>query len=118
MLVAGDAGVGKSRLLAELDPSRRERRGGRVLVGGCLDLGEGGLPYAPFVEALRSLARSLDAGERTAAFGPSADVLARLVPDLGPIARRREGRWRWRGSRRQSGEAVRRGPRHPRADLA
>ena len=62
-----------------------------MLVGGCLDLGEGGLPYAPFVEALRSLARSLDAGERTAAFGPSADVLARLVPDLGPIARRREG---------------------------
>ena len=117
VLVAGDAGVGKSRLLAELG-DRVERRGGRMLLGGCLDLGEGGLPFAPFVEALRSLARSLDPDERTAAFGPSAAILARLVPDLGPSPGIESASGRWVGSRWQPGEAVRRGARHPRADLA
>ncbi|MBF8290394.1 MAG: transcriptional regulator, LuxR family [Chloroflexi bacterium] len=85
VLVAGDAGVGKTRLVAEF--SRRvEATNSTTIAGGCLDLGEGGLPYAPFVEALRAAARHLDPAASQAAFGPSADVLGGLVPDLHPAA--------------------------------
>ncbi len=84
VLVAGDAGVGKSRLLAEFSV-HVEERGGRALVGGCLDLGEGSLPFAPFVEALRSLARELPPEARAAAFGTVPAELANLVPDLHSI---------------------------------
>ena len=38
-------------------------RGMRVLVGGCADIGDGGVPYGPIVEALRALVR--DARRRT-----------------------------------------------------
>ncbi|WP_269191634.1 helix-turn-helix transcriptional regulator [Blastococcus sp. VKM Ac-2987] len=52
VLLAGDAGVGKTRLLDEL--ARRARdRGVRVLTGHCVDLGDVGLPYLPFVDLLR-----------------------------------------------------------------
>ena len=83
VLVAGEAGVGKSRLVSEF-ATRIEITGASTMVGGCLDLGDGGLPYAPFVEALRTLARQLDPETRAAVVGRSAGVLARLVPDLRP----------------------------------
>jgi DNA-binding CsgD family transcriptional regulator/tetratricopeptide (TPR) repeat protein len=51
MLVGGDAGVGKTRLLAEFVGAVD----GLVLRGGCLPLGERGLPFAPVVEVLRGL---------------------------------------------------------------
>jgi len=54
VLVGGEAGVGKTRLVAELT-SRRANDGTRVLAGGCLPVGDGALPYAPIVEALRAL---------------------------------------------------------------
>ena len=56
VLVAGDAGVGKSRLLAELR-RRALDEGWRVLLGHCLDFGDSALPYLPFTEIFgRSLA--------------------------------------------------------------
>ncbi|SFO13966.1 regulatory protein, luxR family [Geodermatophilus obscurus] len=58
VLVAGDAGVGKSRLLDEL-AGRATARGLRVLTGHCVDLGEVGLPYLPFVDLLRPVAAEL-----------------------------------------------------------
>src|SRR2546423_705952 len=57
--LAGDSGVGKTRLANELAHRTRER-GGRVLCGDCVELGEGELPYAPLVGALRPLARDRD----------------------------------------------------------
>jgi DNA-binding CsgD family transcriptional regulator len=84
VLVAGEAGVGKSRLLAEFS-ARASGGGARTLVGGCLDLGEGGLPFAPFAEALKGLAKALgleSEGAVAAVFGSSAHALAGLVPDL------------------------------------
>ena len=81
VLVAGEAGVGKSRLVAEFS-MLVDRSDGIAVTGACLDLGGGGLPYAPFVEALRALARDLDPDARDAAFGPSGEVLRGLVPDL------------------------------------
>jgi DNA-binding CsgD family transcriptional regulator/tetratricopeptide (TPR) repeat protein len=55
VLLGGDAGAGKSRLVAELS-TRVAREGWRVLVGHCLDFGAGSPPYLPFSEALGRLA--------------------------------------------------------------
>ena len=52
VLVGGEAGVGKTRLIAELT-SRYAADRMRVLAGGCVPVGDGALPYAPIVEALR-----------------------------------------------------------------
>jgi DNA-binding CsgD family transcriptional regulator/tetratricopeptide (TPR) repeat protein len=66
-LVGGEAGVGKSRLVGELADHARAA-GARVVVGHCLDLEEGGLPYGPFVDAARAIGRD----------DPPADVAAAL----------------------------------------
>src|ERR671931_1840285 len=55
-LIAGEAGVGKTRLVTEFTEIAG-RDGAVVLLGGCIDLGDGALPYAPVVEALRRLVR-------------------------------------------------------------
>jgi DNA-binding CsgD family transcriptional regulator/tetratricopeptide (TPR) repeat protein len=82
VFVGGDSGVGKSRLVAEFE--RRAREGGaQVLIGGCVDLGEAELPYAPLVAALRALARERDADALAELAGPDSAALARLHPELG-----------------------------------
>jgi DNA-binding CsgD family transcriptional regulator/tetratricopeptide (TPR) repeat protein len=65
VLVAGDAGIGKTRLASELSTRAREA-GFDVLVGRSIDLVGTELPYQPFVEALRPLGdpRQLDASAR------------------------------------------------------
>ena len=60
VLLAGDAGVGKTRLLDELT-RRAGERGVRVLTGHCVDLGDVGLSYLPFVDLLRPLTADPDA---------------------------------------------------------
>ena len=64
-LVAGDAGIGKSRLVSEL-AARARAAGFEVLVGRCIDLVGTQLPYQPFVEALRPLGAPATVDERTA----------------------------------------------------
>jgi DNA-binding CsgD family transcriptional regulator/tetratricopeptide (TPR) repeat protein len=81
VLIGGEAGVGKTRLVEQLAATARER-GMRVLGGGCVPLGEEGLPFAPVIEALRGLADDLDPAELAAVAGPARQELARLVPDL------------------------------------
>src|SRR5215203_673964 len=56
--VAGESGVGKSRLVAELEV-RARNAAARVFVGHCLELGGAAIPYAPLVDALRPVAREL-----------------------------------------------------------
>jgi DNA-binding CsgD family transcriptional regulator/tetratricopeptide (TPR) repeat protein len=53
-----------------------------VLRGGCVPLGEEGLPFAPVTDALRGLAGDLDPAELAAVAGPASADLARLVPGL------------------------------------
>ena len=80
--VAGESGVGKSRLLTELE-RRAEAGDARVLCGDCVELGEGELPYAPIVATLRRLARDDDPA--LAALPPATRAeLAGLLPELGP----------------------------------
>ncbi|MFI5673284.1 helix-turn-helix transcriptional regulator [Streptomyces cellulosae] len=55
VLVAGDAGVGKTRMLDEV-ARLAARSGMTVLTGHCVDLGDVGLPYLPFTEVLGVLA--------------------------------------------------------------
>jgi DNA-binding CsgD family transcriptional regulator/tetratricopeptide (TPR) repeat protein len=85
LLIAGEAGVGKSRLAAEL-AAAGESRGMLVLRGTCANVGEEGLPYGPIVEILGQLARDLDPGRLEAVVGSSGPDLARLVPALEPKA--------------------------------
>ncbi len=54
VLLGGDAGSGKTRIADELATLARSR-GHCVLAGHCIDLGEVGLPYLPFVEVLSTL---------------------------------------------------------------
>ncbi|MEV5412949.1 AAA family ATPase [Thermopolyspora sp. NPDC052614] len=83
VLVGGEAGVGKTRLVARFAELAAER-GARVLVGGCVELSTEGLAYAPFTAALRQLVRETGTGEITALLpdGAARD-LARLLPEFG-----------------------------------
>ncbi len=77
VLLAGDAGVGKTRILAELS-GEAARAGWRVLRGNCLDLGESTLPYLPFTEIFGRL--SNDEPELCDVLITDAPGLARLMP--------------------------------------
>jgi DNA-binding CsgD family transcriptional regulator/tetratricopeptide (TPR) repeat protein len=57
-LVCGEAGIGKTRLVTELEADARER-GFLVLHGECVEFGGEDLPYAPIVAALRDLPAEL-----------------------------------------------------------
>jgi hypothetical protein len=46
VLLAGEAGVGKTRLLLEF-ADQAQRRGSRILAGGCVELGDIALPTCP-----------------------------------------------------------------------
>ena len=55
-----------------------------MLVGGCVPVGDGGLPYAPIVEALRALVGRCSGWRAVRELvGPSWPELARLLPALG-----------------------------------
>ncbi|MDQ1395629.1 MAG: hypothetical protein QOG64_888, partial [Acidimicrobiaceae bacterium] len=85
VLVAGDAGVGKSRFAREATSSL-ESAGVRVLWGSCVELGGEGAPFVSVVDALRQLARTTPAPELDRLLGPARRDLARLLPELGPDA--------------------------------
>jgi DNA-binding CsgD family transcriptional regulator len=82
VLVGGEAGVGKTRLVAEL-AARCATDGTRVLAGACVPVGDGALPYAPIVQALRALLVEVGVSEVRELVGPSWRELARLLPALG-----------------------------------
>jgi DNA-binding CsgD family transcriptional regulator/tetratricopeptide (TPR) repeat protein len=82
VLVGGEAGVGKTRLITELT-TRCGAGGTRVLSGGCIPVGGDGLPYAPIVEMLRALVADLGASAVRNLVGPSWPEVARLLPALG-----------------------------------
>jgi DNA-binding CsgD family transcriptional regulator/tetratricopeptide (TPR) repeat protein len=92
VLVCGEAGVGKTRLVDEAVRVARQR-GVRVLFGHCVQLGTQGLPFAPVVEALRELVRGTGRDELEEVLGPARDLVARLIPsgraeseDVSPLA--------------------------------
>jgi tetratricopeptide (TPR) repeat protein len=84
VLLGGDAGVGKTRLVEEF-AGRCRGQGARVLTGGCLELGDGGLPYSAVTEVLRGLAEEVGVPELRRLAGQDAGELQRLAPGVRPI---------------------------------
>jgi len=83
VLIGGEAGVGKSRLMAEFT-ARSRAAGVRVLTGGCIELGTDGLPFAPFTAVLRELVHELGADGVAALLpGGATRDFARLLPEFG-----------------------------------
>jgi DNA-binding CsgD family transcriptional regulator/tetratricopeptide (TPR) repeat protein len=66
ILVAGEAGIGKTRLAAEAAHRAREA-GWQILLGRSIDLVGTELPYQPFADALRSMGGHSIGGPRPAA---------------------------------------------------
>ena len=84
MLIGGEAGMGKTRLIGEFTAVARDA-GARVLTGACLELGADGLPFSPFTAMLRDFVRESDAGEIASLLsgsGRAARELARLLPEF------------------------------------
>lgn len=79
ILLGADAGVGKSRLLVRAAELARGT-GATVVVSHCVDLGDVGLPYLPFTEALSELRSSHEVVDETIDARPA---LGRLL-DAGP----------------------------------
>ncbi|MGQ5650669.1 ATP-binding protein, partial [Streptomyces sp. EKR5.2] len=81
VLVGGEAGVGKTRLLQEF-LAAAEEAGAITALGNCLEVGAEGLPYAPLVAAMRQLYRVLGVELERAAEGYE-EQLSGLLPELG-----------------------------------
>ncbi|MEV4439147.1 ATP-binding protein, partial [Streptomyces sp. NPDC049577] len=85
LLVGGEAGVGKTRLVEEF-LATAAASGAVTAVGGCVEIGADGLPFAPVSTALRSLHAQLGDDLAHAAAGQEGE-LARLLPELGETTR-------------------------------
>jgi DNA-binding CsgD family transcriptional regulator/tetratricopeptide (TPR) repeat protein len=79
VLLGGEPGAGKSRLVREF-AGEVARDGALVLYGACDAVVR--TPYGPFAQALEWLARALDAAELRATVGPGGGELTRLLPGL------------------------------------
>ena len=80
ILLAGEPGIGKSRLAEEL-VARAGARGARVLVGRCWEAG-GAPAYWPWVQSLRAYVRDSDSAALRSQLGAGAADLAPLLPEL------------------------------------
>lgn len=76
VLLGGDAGVGKTRLLQAL--AELARSGRLVVAGHCTDFGDSGLAYLPFTELLGALAS--EAGPTVETAMSRYTALDRLLP--------------------------------------
>ena len=79
-LLAGEPGIGKSRLADELI-AHASARGVRVLVGRCWEAG-GAPAYWPWVQSLRAYVRDIDAATLRAQLGSGGAELAQILPEL------------------------------------
>ncbi len=86
LLIAGEAGVGKTRFAKELAREATERDF-RVLRGTCVSIGGMGLPFAPIIGALRDDLGDDDAAILAALDPRSTAALASLVPGIAGVAR-------------------------------
>ena len=80
VMLAGEPGVGKTRLAEEL-ARQADRQGFQVLWGHCFD-GEWTPPYAPFAEIVESLTLAAAPEDLGADLGTGGPPLAQLVPAI------------------------------------
>ena len=81
VIVGGEAGMGKTRLVADL--VTRARRRGCVVVSGVCSEAELSLPYLPFLEAIGNYLAREDVAALRERLGPASDDLAQLFPQMG-----------------------------------
>jgi DNA-binding CsgD family transcriptional regulator len=80
VLISGEPGVGKTRLLAEA-AAQAEATGWRVLLGRAYD-SEGMPPYLPFIEALQDHVRVSEAETLRQQLGDTAAELLLILPEI------------------------------------
>jgi predicted ATPase len=80
VLVSGEAGIGKTRLLAEIRMQARHR-GFTDLVGRCFQQ-DMAIPYAPLIDMLRMLFARRTIADSLDFLGSEAPEIARLLPEL------------------------------------
>ena len=78
IVISGEAGIGKSRLVAEC-MERITADGSTVLFGMCVRITSGGLPYGPILEALRRLLQDRQVLTLAELLGPSHADLDQLL---------------------------------------
>ena len=106
-LVAGEPGIGKTRLAEEA--ARRAAAAGMQVAWGRCHEGDGAPALWPWAQVVRQLAVGLAPGQLAAMLGPSAAWLGPLLPELaGPP--RRPGRRRWWTWGRPGSSSTRRPP--------
>ena len=81
VVIGGEAGIGKTRLVDEF-ASRVAVRDGTLLSGSCLPTGGRATPYAPFVEALRGCIRAVEPGRLPAMLARGGASSAACSPSL------------------------------------
>ncbi|MGR0218905.1 helix-turn-helix transcriptional regulator [Agromyces sp. ZXT2-6] len=79
-VIGGEAGIGKSRLVAEFTAGLGADV--RLVRGQCVDLGDVAAPYAPVKGALRQLVAQVGAERALDAVGPGRAALVALLPEL------------------------------------
>ena len=82
VLVSGEAGIGKTRLLAEAT-THATSEGVTTVAGLCVDVAAGTLPLGPFIDIVRDLHR---AGLTTSLPVATRAELGRLSPEVAPGA--------------------------------
>ena len=80
VLVAGEAGIGKSRMLRELVAEARQR--GFVVLQGASFEADRTVPYAPLLDLVRVYAATNSAGAAAHVLAPAAAELVRAFPEL------------------------------------
>ncbi len=85
LLIEGEAGIGKSRLLREFGAEVANRAD--VHGGWCLDLGASRTPFGPITGILRSIVATLGADRVRDQLGVGVTALGMLMPELSPTAR-------------------------------
>ncbi len=79
-LLAGEAGIGKTRLADELAQLAAER-GVQVLWGRCWE-GDGAPPYWPIIQVIRACAEGRDAVQLEVLLGPGTKEISQLIPEF------------------------------------
>jgi predicted ATPase/class 3 adenylate cyclase len=87
VFVAGEAGVGKTRIAEELSSAAKEKR--LITLYGRCSRREGKIPYAPWIEQIREFVRSSPAQLLFKVVGNYGAEVAKLVPEItasvGPV---------------------------------
>ena len=82
VVIGGEAGIGKTRLLEELESRVRDQA--LVLVGRCVPTYGRDVPYAPFADLFRGLEVRIGRDRLATVLGPARRELGLVVPDFGP----------------------------------